>query len=609
MHLAFAPRASQLPSRTEAGQADDPGGPPADPSAPPDRTPRPGEHAPLPIGIGFLAGRGWPADALRRAAATAAALGAPADEVLIKHGFVGEEAFYRALAAELGVAFVRDPVLGPLADFPNSILSGLAPLEGGGGRFVRAPAGEDLARLLASRRAFGPALAITTPSALRRAVFRAHSGRIADFAANELPDRTALLSYRGQITALQIVVGSLAAAGLAAAATRSWNATTAVLALGLAPLFLGMVVLRLAAAVETVIGPPARPLPRPRDAALPVYTVIVALHREGRVIGQLVEALCRLDYPPAKLDIKLVIETGDRETADALARLALPAHIQVLTAPPGHPRTKPRALNVALPLARGALTVVYDADDRPDPGQLRDAVAAFAHLPRRIACLQARLAIDNADQNLLTRLFALEYAALFEAINPGLLGMGHPIPLGGTSNHFRTRVLQEACGWDAWNVTEDADLGVRLARAGYGIADLPSRTLEEAPGTLRGWLRQRTRWIKGFMQTCLTHSRQPLVAVRQLGLAGAFALATTILGTVLSALGYPVFLGLLLLDLLDGRLLAPQGPLAIALSTLSLVLFGTGVAAIMVRRSRPCASGATGASSPACRCSRSITPS
>ena len=540
------------------------------------------DNAPLPLEIGFLAVQGWPIASLRQAAGIAKAIGAPADEVMIKHGLIGEEAFYRALAGELRAPYIREPVVSRHADFPNSILSGLAPLGDGTGRMLRAPRGEDVVRLLASRRAFGGALAITTPSALSEAVFRARAAGIAHRAANELPDRTALLSYRGQITALQIVVAALVAAAFAAAATRSWETTKIVLALGLAPVFLGMVILRLAAAIETVLHPPAPPLPRLPDAALPVYTVIVAVHREGRVMGQLVEALCGLDYPPSKLDIKLVLETGDRDTADVLARLDLPPHIQILTAPPGQPRTKPRALNVALPLARGTFTVVYDADDRPDPGQLRLAAATFAHMPRQVACLQARLAIDNADQNLITRLFALEYMALFEVINPGLLGMGHPIPLGGTSNHFRTGVLQEACGWDAWNVTEDADLGVRLARAGYAIADLPSLTLEEAPGTMKGWLRQRTRWIKGFMQTCLTHTRQPLVVIGQLGIPGAFALATSIFGTVLSGFGYPFFVALMALDLVEGRMLSPDGALGIVLSTLSIVLFGTGVAAIVV---------------------------
>ena len=339
MHLAFAPQDPQLPSRTEGGQAEGPpdrqgGSAPAPDGAfadwattLADVAPALDDTAPLAIGIGFLAVRGWPLAELRRVAAIAAALGVSADEVMIKHGFISEEAFYSALAGELGAPFIRDPVVSPLADFPDSILSGLAPLASGDGRFLRAPAGEDLVRLLASRRTFGRALAVTTPSALRRAVFRAHSGRIANRAANELPDRAALLSYRGQITALQIVVASLVAAALAAAATRSWTMTTSVLTLGLAPVFLGMVVLRLAAAAETVISPPTAPYPRLRDAALTVYTVIVALHREGRVIGQLVDALCRLDYPPAKLDIKLVIETGAQETAEAVACLDLPAHV------------------------------------------------------------------------------------------------------------------------------------------------------------------------------------------------------------------------------------------------------------------------------------------
>ena len=170
-------------------------------------------------------------------------------------------------------------------------------------------------------------------------------------------------------------------------------------------------------------------------------------------------------------------------------------------------RTKPRALNVALPLARGDF-VVYDAEDAPDPRQLRLAVAAFARAPAEVACLQARLAIDNTADTWLTRFFTIEYAALFDVINPGLALCACRSRSAAPRTISARPVLRGLGGWDAWNVTEDADLGIRLARAGYRVADLPSATLEEAPGPacLAG---QRTRWMKGFVQTCLTHSRQP----------------------------------------------------------------------------------------------------
>jgi len=256
-------------------------------------------------------------------------------------------------------------------------------------------------------------------------------------------------------------------------------------------------------------------------------------------VPRLVDALSRLDYPPAKLDIKLVLEDEDPETLAVLDALDKPGFVEVIVAPQGTPRTKPRALNIALPLARGRYTVVYDAEDVPDPGQLRLAAAFFARLPRKIACLQARLTIDNTDDNWLTRLFTIEYAALFDVFNPGLAQIEAPVPLGGTSNHFRTDVLRAIHGWDAWNVTEDADLGIRLARFGYRVADLPSSTLEEAPSTLRGWMNQRTRWMKGFMQTGICHSRNPGKLLADLGVGRLCGALCVTFGTVMSALLYP----------------------------------------------------------------------
>lgn len=206
------------------------------------------------------------------------------------------------------------------------------------------------------------------------------------------------------------------------------------------------------------------------------------------------------------------------------------------------PRTKPRALNAALPLARGEHLVVYDAEDVISPEQLRLAATMFASAPVSTACLQGRLVIDNHGDGWLPRLFAIEYAALFDVIGPSLSAWRMPTPLGGTSTHFRTRVLRELHGWDAWNVTEDADLGLRIARAGYHVGDLPSSTFEEALADPRKWLRQRTRWMKGFLQTSFTHGRRPLDLYRRLGAAESLCVLAFLPGTVVSALFYPFML-------------------------------------------------------------------
>jgi len=277
-----------------------------------------------------------------------------------------------------------------------------------------------------------------------------------------------------------------------------------------------------------------------------------------------------------------VIEADDRETRDALRAQPLAPFMEVLVVPPGAPRTKPRALNMALPLAMGELTVVYDAEDVPDPGQLRLAVDAFARAGPDVGCLQARLVIDNTRDNWLTRLFTIEYATLFDVLNPGLAAAGLPVPLGGTSTHFRTSALREAGGWDPWNVTEDADLGMRLALRGWRVMDLPSATLEEAPARLDAWMAQRSRWMKGFMQTCITHSRRPGHALRRLGPVGFTAAVTMTLGTVISALFYPL-LAAVAIGSLAGGALGRIGPPVDALGWgVGLVTLAGGAAAMLL---------------------------
>ncbi|MBB3019255.1 cellulose synthase/poly-beta-1,6-N-acetylglucosamine synthase-like glycosyltransferase [Microvirga lupini] len=533
----------------------------------------------LPVEIGFLSNHGHAPEVLWQAAVFSQAAGVTADEFLIREGIVPEDGFYRALAAELRLSFIANPHLSSAVRYPDSVLAGLAPLARDKARFVAAPRGPALTDLLKTR-SLGRPLAITTPTRLRQAVFQTQARLIAQQAAHELANKTPHLatdvSY-GQI-ALLFMALTLISFGL----VHAFGPTIGILGAAMGPLFIGSVVLRLAASMLSNPVIPTAPPPRTEDADLPVYTVIAALYREKRVVARFLDALAQLDYPAAKLDIKLVLEVDDPETMEALRAIEVPGNVEILIAPPGEPRTKPRALNVALPLARGRYTVIYDAEDVPDPGQLRLAVSRFAEAPPRVACLQARLTIDNTDDTWLTRLFTVEYAALFDVFNPGLAEIGSPIALGGTSNHFRTSVLRRVHGWDAWNVTEDADLGIRLVRLGYEVRDLPSSTFEEAPGTLRLWMRQRTRWMKGYVQTAVVHTRKPWIMLRQLGLwrfSGALALTW---GVVLSALVYPFFTGLYLASWFASTEEAFDLGWTAALNAYALTLFLSGAASIFI---------------------------
>jgi glycosyltransferase XagB len=539
----------------------------------------------LPVEIAFLQRHGVDASLLRRAADAARRSDSFADEALLKLDLLDEPFFYRALAAEIGVPFLDGEIpVAAQARFPYSLLIGLAPLSGlraGNPRFVLAPAGERVAWLLRRERALAEGFAVTTPSALKRAMFRVHGAAIAARAANGLADADPQRSYRDRSTAGQKLAGLAIAAILLGGALADPGLTLSALVIGSGVMFLGMVALRLGAVREHV---PTRPNLRParrRDDALPVYTIIVPLRRERRVLSRLIAAIEALDYPQTKKDAKLVIEVDDREMADALATSKLPGYVEVIVAPPGEPRTKPRALNIALPLARGEFVTVYDAEDVPDRDQLRLAVATFARAPPSVACLQARLVIDNTDDNWLTRFFTIEYATLFDVINPGLALGDLPVPLGGTSNHFRRSALEALHGWDPWNVTEDADLGVRLALAGYRVFDLPSATLEEAPGTFRAWRKQRQRWMKGFMQVVVAHSRRPLAAFRALGPVRFFAAVAMTLGTVATALGYSLFMVMSIIVFHDGGWLRAGTLMEALTSAMGVMLFGAGLVAMI----------------------------
>ncbi len=254
----------------------------------------------------------------------------------------------------------------------------------------------------------------------------------------------------------------------------------------------------------------------------------------------------------------------------------------MVVVPPGQPRTKPRALNVGLAMARGRYLVVYDAEDVPDPGQLRDAVAMFAAAEPDVACLQARLVIDNIDDSHLTRFFTVEYGALFDVVNPALPRFDLPMPLGGTSNHLRVDVLRGLGGWDPWNVTEDADLSIRLAMAGHRIGDLPSSTQEEAPSTVGAWMGQRTRWMKGLAQVTITHSRRPIRNLGRLGPTRLFGAAALIFGALASAIVYPIFTGLVVLAIAAGDIMGGDSLADTVATASAFILLCAGLLAMTV---------------------------
>jgi glycosyltransferase XagB len=303
--------------------------------------------------------------------------------------------------------------------------------------------------------------------------------------------------------------------------------------------FLSVVTLRLFCALPGVQRR-QEPVPPLVNADLPIYSVLVPVFREVAVLDQMLAALMALNYPVDKLDIKIITEESDTSMRRALAGVDLPAYFEIIVVPSGKPQTKPRALNYALQFSRGELLTIYDAEDIPEPNQLRIAAARFHGADDRLACLQAQLVFFNPTENWLARQFTAEYATLFGLVLPALAEKGLPLPLGGTSNHFRVDILRKVGAWDPFNVTEDADLGLRLARLGYESGVIDSLTYEEANLKFTSWTLQRARWLKGFLQTWLVHMRNPAKTMRELGVGGFWVLQSCTLGVFISALLHPI---------------------------------------------------------------------
>jgi glycosyltransferase XagB len=383
----------------------------------------------------------------------------------------------------------------------------------------------------------GPVAAgIAAPRAILAAIHAFRGDQLARLAENRVPLAESCRSWRRlhqAPVAMLVITVLLAALVLAPLAT-------GLAALAFAVFTLACLVALKAAATVAALRPPL-PGPKPAsDGIRPVVSIIVALYREGSIAPRLVRRLALLDYPAELLDVILAVEAEDHVTLDALATAELPPWMRVVIVPEGQVKTKPRALNHALDHARGAIIGVYDAEDAPEPDQLSKVVERFQRSGPDVACLQGVLDYYNPCTNWLSRCFTIEYAGWFRLVLPGLARLGLVVPLGGTTLFFRRDVLDQLGAWDAHNVTEDADLGLRLARHGYRTELVDTVTFEEANCRTFPWIKQRSRWIKGYIMTWAVHMRQPRLLWRQLGPKAFFGFQVLFLGTIAQFLLAPL---------------------------------------------------------------------
>lgn len=381
---------------------------------------------------------------------------------------------------------------------------------------------------------FGPFIPVLAPqeqiSVLLLHHFKTSMARRASTSiAPELGSRT-LFQHSGRLKQLLPVTSLLTLAALYPVAVFSVLCGVAVFLL---MAFAGLKICGVIAYLSQEQPRAQQPPRAPTDTDMPMISVLVPLYKEAEISAALLKRLRRLQYPKDRLQVLLALEEGDSVTRLAIAAATLPSWVQVIEVPAwGALKTKPRALNYALNFCRGEIIGVWDAEDAPVPDQLRQVAAAFAAAPPEVACFQGVLDYYNPQANWISRCFTLEYASWFRVVLPGIARLGLVVPLGGTTMFVRRQVLDDLGGWDSHNVTEDADLGVRLFRAGYRTEMLPSTTFEEATCTPPAWTRQRSRWLKGFMATYLVHMRQPVQLLRDLGWRAFLGFQVFFLGTV-----------------------------------------------------------------------------
>jgi len=508
--------------------------------------------------IAFLTGYGFSVEQLRLATERAADVDMAASEWMILHGLISRTNYVEQMALFCGVAFSPtgpepDRITGAsgeiVAEQSGCNLMGTrrAAMTGVGNDrklFVAPVEGEAQFCINGLRRMRHHQNAVLTPpGTLRLAIHEAQREMWTRQAAESLKDRMPDYSASRRLSMVQVAFFLASAAALSIAFYLAPSITFNTICLMLAVFYTATILLRTFITARLDEVDPDVPALHWRDLSdFPDYSILVALYDEAGQVEGLVHALDRLEWPQSRREVFFICEEADHATLAAFAAVELPENFRLLVVPDGLPQTKPRALNFALPLCRGDFLVIYDAEDRPDPGQLREAWQAFdADASGEVACLQAPLRIYNRKQNWLTRLFAIEYDTLFLGMLPVLGNLGVPMPLGGTSNHFRTSILRRAGGWDPYNVTEDADLGIRLSRMGYRCGTITRPTWEEAPPSVPVWLRQRTRWLKGWLQTILVHMRNPARTTCELGLRGTLFFHLVLTAIVVSMLVHPLY--------------------------------------------------------------------
>lgn len=390
------------------------------------------------------------------------------------------------------------------------------------------PPGQRIVTVLASRNQITEA---------QRSLYGADLAREAEGRA---PERHSCRSWRGDTLGRFI----LAAVATALSILLLSPLTFAIVIFGGSiAVFVANCVLKFAAFAQSLRGAAIKsdpPVRGPQFLHQPTVSIIVPLYQEPEVAGALVDRLRQIDYPRERLDVLLAVEEDDPLTLSALREGSLPPWMRAVIVPRGSPQTKPRALNYVLNYARGDIVGIYDAEDRPEPDQLQRVVQRFAEVPADVACLQGRLDYYNARHNWLSRLFTVEYAAWFRVLLPGVQRMGLVVPLGGTTVFLRRNVLESVGAWDAHNVTEDAELGLRLARAGYQTEIVDTTTFEEANAATIPWIKQRSRWLKGYLMTWGAAMRSPRALLQELGLWRFCWLQIQFAGAVLGFLTAPL---------------------------------------------------------------------
>ena len=500
---------------------------------------------------------------LATALAMQAGTGARLGEILVAHGWVRPEFIATSLAEQYGLGFAdleAEPpetgIAGP-EDADICVEHKIVPWRRIGKLTIyatsepaRAP---DAIAKLSTDHGMGM-VAVATPGAVEQSILSLFGPELAERAAARAPFEQSVRSLGSARALCAIALG----AGLLLALSQP-VLFMALLGVMLLVLNVATTFTRISAAVagrvdETAQEPPEDAPVRLSDRRpLPKISLMIPLYREAGMVRTIRAALEEVDYPRELLDVKLLLEQGDDETQAAVALCDLPNWITPVILPDGAPRTKPRAMNLALSFCDGDIVGILDAEDRPDPGQLRAVAAHLAASPVETACVQCQLSYFNFAENWITRCFQIEYSIWFDVLLRGFQRLGLPIPLGGTSVYFRRTALEGAGAWDAHNVTEDADLGMRLARRGLKTDVLKSTTMEEANCRALPWIRQRSRWLKGYLLTWLSHMRRPRALWRDLGPVGFLGFNVLFLGGVVTYLAMPLFWIALGVSVVSGR--------------------------------------------------------